>query len=583
MWARGPRRQGLRSIFDDLYRTHETRFVPTRTERRRRALSPSARQPYQRRSLYAEVLDFVFAPLAILWPLSVAGSFLVARSLADAPFDRALAERLDTLSQNVLMLRKTDAAMTQLQTDALFPVRDRHPPPFQVRDDSGRLLAGSSDLPLPRPQQSLLGETTGYSNIVYRGEDWRVAWTWVSDAPRPASSPPRRSADPAVALGLTSSRPGLPTPMPPPAPTNPAPAISVPSTAAAVTRTVAPAATSPGRLLVQIAEPARERRALANEILRGNFMPQFLVMPLAVLLVWFALSRGLRPLRSVQGRIHDRDPDDFSPIDPRGAPEEIAPLVSAFNGLLARLEVSVAAQRRFIGDAAHQLKTPLAGLRTQAELALAADDANELRTSLRLIANSAERSARMVSQMLALSRAENLREAVPFEKLDLVRMSREVVGDWVPNALGADIDLGFENLSTDAPIEANPVLVREALNNLIDNALRHTGRGSSVTVRVFSAADLQIVEVEDGGSGIDLADQQRIFDRFYRVQDSTEGSGSGLGLSIVREIAEQHGASITVTSPVPDPMGGTARRGSRFTITFPAIPDPAAPSVAEGD
>ena len=187
----------------------------------------------------------------------------------------------------------------------------------------------------------------------------------------------------------------------------------------------------------------------------------------------------------------------------------------------------------------------------------------------------------MVSQMLALSRAENLREAVPFEKLDLVKMSREVVGDWVPNALGAGIDLGFENLSTDALIEANPVLVREALINLIDNALRHTTAGCSVTVRVFSAADLQIVEVEDGGSGIDVADQQRIFDRFYRVQDSTEGSGSGLGLSIVREIAEQHGASITVTSPVPDPMGGPPRRGSRFTITFPAIPDPAAPPPVE--
>lgn len=553
MRVRAARRQGLRSILEDLYRTHETRFIPTLTERRRRSLSPSARQPYQRRSLYAEVLDFVFAPLAILWPLSVAGSFLVARSLADAPFDRALAERLNTLTQQVELLRDGDLALTSGRADALFASRDRSRPPFQVRDDGGRLIAGSSDLPGPPPRQALQGTATGFDNIVYRGEDWRIAWTYVDGPGRDGPAAPGGSLAPApghTVLGRSTLAPD-------------------------------PGANRSERLLVQVAEPARERRALANEILRGNFMPQFLVMPLAVLLVWFALSRGLRPLRAVQGRIHDRDPDDFSPIDPRGAPEEIAPLVSAFNGLLSRLEVSVAAQRRFIGDAAHQLKTPLAGLRTQAELALAADDANELRTSLRLIANSAERSARMVSQMLALSRAENLREAVPFEKLDLVKMSREVVGDWVPNALGAGIDLGFENLSTDALIEANPVLVREALINLIDNALRHTTAGCSVTVRVFSAADLQIVEVEDGGSGIDVADQQRIFDRFYRVQDSTEGSGSGLGLSIVREIAEQHGASITVTSPVPDPMGGPPRRGSRFTITFPAIPDPAAPPPVE--
>lgn len=537
---RAARRQGLRSILEDLYRTHETRFVPTRTERRRRSLSPSARQPYQRRSLYAEVLDFVFAPLAILWPLSVAGSFLVARSLADAPFDRALSDRLGTLVQHVDTVRLLENDSLLLPGEALFAASDSDPPPFQIRDSSGRLLAGSPSLPQPNPRDAG-AEKAGFGNIVFRGEDWRVAWTY---APDPLASD-------SLAAGHQPSR----------------------------------AETGPGEglLLVQIAEPARDRRALANEILRGNFMPQFLVMPLAVLLVWFALSRGLRPLRSVQGRIHDRDPDDFSPIDPHGAPEEIAPLVSAFNGLLARLEVSVAAQRRFIGDAAHQLKTPLAGLRTQAELALAADDANELRTSLRLIANSAERSARMVSQMLALSRAENLREAVPFERIDLGRISREVVGDWVPNALGAGIDLGFEDLSAEAPIEANPVLVREALNNLIDNALRHTGRGSSVTVRVFSAADLQIVEVEDGGTGIEAGDQQRIFDRFYRVHDSTEGSGSGLGLSIVREIAEQHGASITITSPVPDPMGGAPRRGSRFTITFPALADPAAPVVVEGD
>lgn len=547
MRVRAARRQGLRSILEDLYRTHETRFVPTRTERRRRSPSPSDRQPYQRRSLYAEVLDFVFAPLAILWPLSVAGSFLVARSLADAPFDRALVERLGTLTQQVVVLRSGDQPLGQLQAGSLFSARDGSPPPFQIRDASGRLLAGSSDLPGPQVRQLAPGVATGFHNVIYRGEDWRIAWSYLDDPGHPAGTSRSTAASPGTMPVVSSSG----------------------------------EANRSGRLLIQIAEPSRERRALANEILRGNFMPQFLVMPLAVLLVWFALSQGLRPLRSVQGRIHDRDPDDFSPIDPRGAPEEIAPLVSAFNGLLARLEVSVAAQRRFIGDAAHQLKTPLAGLRTQAELALAADDANELRTSLKLMANSAERSARMVSQMLALSRAENLREAVPFEKLDLVKMSREVVGDWVPNALGAGIDLGFENLSAEAPIEANPVLVREALINLIDNALRHTGGGSSVTVRVFSAADLQIVEVEDGGSGIDVADQQRIFDRFYRVQDSTEGSGSGLGLSIVREIAEQHGASITVTSPVPDPMGGPPRRGSRFTITFPAIPDPAAPPPTE--
>ena len=164
-----------------------------------------------------------------------------------------------------------------------------------------------------------------------------------------------------------------------------------------------------------MAETLERRNALANEIIRGIIVPQFLLLPIAVFLVWFGLSRGLHPLKAVQERIRNRRPDDFSPIDPRGTPEEIAPLVTAFNDLLLRLEQNIGAQKRFIGDAAHQLKTPLAGLRTQAELALKEGDANELRSSLRYIASSAERSARMVSQLLSLARMENLRDAALFE------------------------------------------------------------------------------------------------------------------------------------------------------------------------
>ena len=551
--SRPPRRQGLRSILDDLVRTHETRFAPApRTERRRRPASPSERQPYQRRSLYAEVLDFVFAPLAILWPLSVAGSFLIARSLADVPFDRALEDRLRTLANHVESTRRVAAGNRLSAPDALFSLPGGERLLYEVRGSDGRLLAGNADLPNPRRGSTPAAATAiERTTLPIAGQDWRVARLWVADlysaggrAGTGAGAEPGADAASSKADAGDSSR-GRPL------------------------------------LLLQVAEPTTQRTALANEILRGIFMPQFLVLPLAILLVWFALSRGLRPLRQVQGRIHDRDPDDFSPIDPRGAPEEIAPLVSAFNGLLGRLEVSVAAQRRFIGDAAHQLKTPLAGLRMQAELALGADDANELRTSLRMIAGSADRSARLVSQMLALARAENLSEAAPFERVDLTALSRDVVGDWVPGALGAGIDLGFEAPDMEVPVEGNPVLIREALNNLIDNALRYTARDESVTVRVLATPEHPVVEVEDCGTGIEPEDQARIFDRFFRVLGNTEVSGSGLGLAIVREIVEQHGATVAVMSPVPDGAGCPPRRGSRFTITFPPLPDPAAAAPPE--
>jgi two-component system sensor histidine kinase TctE len=560
--SRVPRRQGLRSIVDDLVRTHETRLSPgPRTERRRHPTGATQRQPYQRRSLYAEVLDFVFAPLAILWPLSVAGSFVIARSLADAPFDRALEERLRALANHVEITSRTHIGPGVTAPDSLFapPGGDRLV--YSIRSVDGRLVAGTADLPGPKNATYGNGAAIERETIPFRGEDWRLARTWMDAA---------RSA---VPLSPAPSDPGSPMLLPPVAANRSAALQSSAGTFDGDDPRLA--------LILQVAEPTSQRTALANEILRGIFMPQFLVLPLAVLLVWFALARGLRPLRQVQGRIHDRDPNDFSPIDPRGAPEEIAPLVSAFNGLLGRLEVSVAAQRRFIGDAAHQLKTPLAGLRTQAELALGADDANELRTSLRMIAGSADRSARMVSQMLALARAENLREAAPFERIDLTALSRDTISDWVPLALAAGIDLGFEGLPLEVPVDGNPVLMREALNNLIDNALRYTPRGGSVTVRVLATTEHHIVEVEDCGRGIGPDDQARIFDRFYRVLGHDESGGSGLGLAIVREIAEQHGAQISVTSPVPDGAGGKPRRGSRFTITFPAPPDPAATAQSD--
>ena len=333
-----------------------------------------------------------------------------------------------------------------------------------------------------------------------------------------------------------------------------------------------------------MAETLERRNVLANEIIRGIIVPQFLLLPIAVFLVWFGLSRGLHPLKAVQERIRNRRPDDFSPIDSHGTPEEIAPLVTAFNDLLLRLEENIGAQKRFIGDAAHQLKTPLAGLRTQAELALEEGDAEELRSSLRYIASSAERSARMVSQLLSLARMENLRDAALFERVDLARLAPAVVGEWVPQAMQRGIDLGFECDVASAPIEGLPLLLRELMNNLIDNALQHTPRRGAVTVRVSrvqpppSTAPGAVTRpagvgfgVEDSGNGIPAADQPRIFDRFYQVLGG-RSEGSGLGLAIVMEIADQHQASVSVKSPVThDPVTGRPV-GTRFEVFFPAPP-----------
>jgi two-component system sensor histidine kinase TctE len=300
--------------------------------------------------------------------------------------------------------------------------------------------------------------------------------------------------------------------------------------------------------LVQVAETLEKRSQLANEIIRGVIIPQFIVLPIAVLLVWFGLSRGLAPLADLQARIHSRQPDDLSPIDARGAPEEIAPLVSSFNELLARLSQNLDMQRRFLADAAHQMKTPLAGLRTQAELAMRETDAHELRRTLRHIAASTERSTHLINQLLALARAEyQANDPSGFEVVNLVTLARDLVRELIPDAIGCGIDLGFECADSPVLALAAPVLVRELLKNLVDNGLRYTPRGGSVTVRVVRREKSAFLEVDDTGPGIPEGERQRVFDRFYRIL-GTNVDGSGLGLAIVREIAEQHGALVRVSS-----------------------------------
>ena len=515
----------LPTVVSDLLRTHETPIDrPDWIERRRnprRAMEE--RQPYQRRSLYAEILDFMFAPMALLWPLSVVLTFVVARSLADVPFDRELEQRIRALSNYVEITGSLEPPPSFDVPRGLLTTEGEERTTYQILSPAGEVLSGDPTLSRPRlsdfPEIGQIHRRT----LSHRSEDWRIAYTYVA-----------RAAD--------NSVPAAP-------------------------------------ILIQVAETLERRNALANEIIRGIIVPQFLLLPIAVFLVWFGLSRGLHPLKALQERIRNRRPDDFSPIDPQGTPEEIAPLVTAFNDLLLRLEQNIGAQKRFIGDAAHQLKTPLAGLRTQAELALKEGDANELRSSLRYIASSAERSARMVSQLLSLARMENLRDASLFERLDLAQLAPAVVGEWVPQALSRGIDLGFEREVASAWVEGLPLLLRELMNNLIDNALQHTPRQGSVTVRLrrLDAADELVdeglgtpgivLEVEDTGNGIPAAEQARVFDRFYQVLGA-RSEGSGLGLAIVLEIADQHQASVSVHSPVTqDPQTGRDN-GTRFQVLF---------------
>jgi two-component system, OmpR family, sensor histidine kinase TctE len=277
-------------------------------------------------------------------------------------------------------------------------------------------------------------------------------------------------------------------------------------------------------------------------------LPQFIVLPISVLLVWFGLSRGIKPLNSLQARIQQRKPDDMSPIPLGQVPEELAPVVTSFNNLLLRLEHNMQVQKRFVADAAHQLKTPLAGLRMQAELAHSAANDGERSKSLDNITRGTRQATRLVNQLLALARAEAHAQgaagSLPKQYLDLSELAREVTLEWVDEALSQGHDLGLE-AETPAWMMGNAVLLKEMIKNLIDNALTYTPAPGTMTVRITPSPTQTILEVEDTGPGIAIGEHDAVLQPFYRVL-GTGKDGSGLGLAIVQHTAAQHGAQLSL-------------------------------------
>ena len=249
-------------------------------------------------------------------------------------------------------------------------------------------------------------------------------------------------------------------------------------------------------------------------------------------------------------------------------PEEVKPVIRAFNDMMARLEQNLQAQQRFISDAAHQMRTPLTGLKMQTELALQEADPEQMRASLRQIAESADRAAHLIGQLLTLARAEaSHRKTHAIEQVDIEALARQATLDWVPAAMAKRIDLGFEGTGWPLQVSGNPLLLREMIVNLIDNAVKYTPEGGRVTVRTRTT-DFALLEVEDDGPGIPDNERDLIFERFYRVLGN-EVPGSGLGLAIVREIAELHRGSVQL-KPGPGGSGTLAQAifpRRRFTIS----------------
>ena len=469
----------------------------------------------EQRSLFGEILDWMLTPLLLLWPVSLVLTWLVAQGIAGKPFDRALEYNVGALAQLVTVNQNNKAQFVlPLPARELLRADDNDTVYYQVLGTAGEYLSGEKALPLPPEDEKPIPGEVRMRDDEFRGTDIKVAYTWVK-------------------LDLADSKPAL----------------------------------------VQVAETMDKRSVLATEIVKGVMLPQFVILPLAVLLVWLALVQAIKPLNHLEERIRARSPDDLSPLDGEAVPLEVAPLVASVNDLLMRLKDSVATQKRFLADAAHQLKTPLAGLRMQADLAQRADaSAEDLKQSLRQIGRSSIRATHTVNQLLALARAESSGTAMSKQSCNLVGLTMDVIRDCVPRAMDKHIDVGYEGAEPkdpDVTLLGNPTLLKEMVRNLMDNAINYTPSNASkpgvITARVLKDpfSKVLVLQVEDSGSGIPVTERELVFQPFYRVL-GTEADGSGLGLPIVLEIARQHQATVTVEDSRP----GQIPPGTCFTVRF---------------
>jgi len=311
--------------------------------------------------------------------------------------------------------------------------------------------------------------------------------------------------------------------------------------------------------VIQIAQPVRVREGLARAAAERVVVPLILLLPIMILAVAWIVNRGLLPLRYVTAEVQRRDVRSLRPLGSANLPREIEPLVGELNRLLARLQDAFSAQRAFISDAAHELRSPLTALRLQLQLLdRAPDEAARLEARERLGA-AVERAIHLVEQLLTLARTEPQETGVELQSVDLSAAAAQGIMDTHDLAVARNIDLGLD-AAPNIMVRGDGEALRTLVRNLVDNGVRYSPPRGSVRVRCRSTAEGALLEVTDTGPGIAPADRERVFDRFYR-RTAAQESGTGLGLAIVKAVALRHGARILLE----DSPGG----GLHVSVSFP--------------
>jgi len=452
-------------------------------------------------SLRRKLLTWLLLPMFILWSLSTAAMCFLTLRFAHQAYDYALVDSTYDLAGQILY----DGGKPSLNlSDAalrMFLSDQLDSIYYNVLGRDGVLIAGNADLSTPDVARST--GVPSVRNDTFKGRKVRIATLFF----------------------LT---PGLP-----------------------VDQTVT----------IQVAETLNKRHQLAGQVIATVLLPQFLLFVLPALLLWIGIGRGLAPLSKLQKEIAARSYRDLSPVEESSVPQEVRPIIHEINELMRRLGKTLEAQQKFIADAAHQLRTPLSGLKTQTELALRHNDPESLRHSLQHLNRSTNRTVHLVNQMLALAQVEFwANKALDLKPLDLRELAEAITMEWVPTALRKNIDLGYEG-AHEAIIAGDRVLIKMSIDNLLDNSIRYSSMGGYVTVRVETTDQSVILTIEDNGPGIPAEERKAVFQRFHRIPNRS-GDGSGLGLSIVQEVAIAHGSAVVLDEP-------SRHQGLVVRITFP--------------
>lgn len=455
-------------------------------------------------SLRRRLVLWLLVPMVALSVLILGHVSYTAQETADLVYDRVLRGSGLAIAERVVV-----AEDGRLEVDVPYVALEMltsaaHDRVYYRVDSKGALVTGYGDLPASDAANALgPGQSTVYG-ASYRGADIRVI------AIAGAASGPRKS---------------------------------IPFT-------------------VFVAETTQARQNLVQQMLVSSAWRLGATIAAALLIVWLGVQWGLRPLTALEGALGRRSPNDLRPIR-HAVPHEVQRTVEAINGLMGRLQNALEGQKRFTGNAGHQLRTPLAVVKAQLELAQREEDPVQMRAAIAEAQRATQHSERLVEQLLLLARVDAESDARnEFERFDLAEMARETAGDYATVTQAQAFDLGFENTNGAATIFGHRTLVAEALGNLIQNAMAYCPEGSSITVRAAGRADAPVLEVEDDGPGIPSAKRREAKERFVRL-DTGDETGSGLGLAIVQEIATLHGGRLELAD-------GDSGQGLVARLSFPA-------------